>query len=208
MDALASQLAHELTAHGALRSFVGRNYNLIGAYAEASVRQFIKRVVAPLHISTGTILYESNCGQCPPQLDVIVWSPIVAPAIFESGEFAIVPRGNAHAFLEIKSSNYDCALGGEIERVLSYQSELIVPSLGAAFDMALGVVCVRSTSVKDPTLDTLVAAKRAVVLMDDDGGRFTPRPRDVWQLIAFLLNVRKRAKVFDGEVKPVYPSVE
>ena len=100
-----SQLAHDLTAHDKIRDFVGNHPVLIGNYAEAAVRDFISRMVTPLKVSTGTILYEGNIGN-PPQLDAIVWSPILAPAIFENANFAIVPRGSAHGFLEIKSTSY------------------------------------------------------------------------------------------------------
>src|SRR6266498_3446602 len=89
LDLLGSQLAHELTAHDKIRTFVGSHPDLIGHYAEASTRDFISRVVTPLKVSTGTILYEGNIGN-PPQLDAIVWSPILVPAIFENANFAIV----------------------------------------------------------------------------------------------------------------------
>src|SRR5205085_8350715 len=93
---LASQLARELTAHETIRSFVGqRNWVLIGAHAEASLHRFIARVVAPLNVSTGTIVYEGNVGKEPPQLDAIIWSPAPVPAVFEDAGFAIVPRGSA-----------------------------------------------------------------------------------------------------------------
>jgi hypothetical protein len=120
---LGHQLAHELTAHDKIRAFVGSHPVLIGNYAEASIRDFISRMVTPLKVSTGTILYEKNIGN-PPQLDAIVWSPILTPAIFENGNFAIVPRGNAHGFLEIKSTSYSDA-GEDIAKKLAYEDELI-----------------------------------------------------------------------------------
>src|SRR5262249_17046070 len=110
---LANQLARELTAHETIRAFVGHHSVLIGAHSEASLRRFIARVVAPLNVSTGTIVYEGNIGKEPPQLDAIVWSPAPVPAIFEDADFAIVPRGSAHGFIEIKSSSYS-GVGNDI----------------------------------------------------------------------------------------------
>jgi len=205
MDALACQLAHELTGHGTLRGFVGRNTALIGAYAEASVRRFITRVVSPLQVSTGTIVYEDNFGKNPPQLDVIIWSPTIAPAIFESGEFAVVPRGSAHAYLEIKASHYKNTVGKDIARTIAHGTTLIWPNLGAAFKPAMGVVCLKDTSHRDPALDALVKNGDAVVLMDIQGARIVPRPPDVWTLVSFLLSVRRRAKDVDGALRPKYP---
>ena len=206
MDALGAQLAHELTAHQRLREFLGHHPTLIGAYAEASVHGFIERVVAPLRVSTGTIIYEGNYGQIPPQLDAIIWAPMVAPAIFESGNFAVIPRGNALAFLEVKASNYNGKVGATIEEKLSHAGDLIWPDLPVAFQpTAIGVVCVRLADRADPALDKLVAERRAVVLMEDRDGRFEPCPGGIWALVSFLLRVRHHARALDGKLGPLYP---
>src|SRR5262245_58081930 len=159
LDLLGCQLAHELTAHDKIRAFVGSHPALIGNYAEESTRNFISRVVTPLRVSTGTILYEGNVGKAPPQLDAIVWSPILVPAIFENANFAIVPRGSAHGFLEIKSTSYS-DVGEEIAEKLAHEDELIQPRLEGHAG-ALGVVCVETKPNKK--LRQLVREKRAVI---------------------------------------------
>jgi hypothetical protein len=200
---LCRQLAHELTAHDKIRAFVGRHPDLIGNYAEASTRDFISRVVTPLKVSTGTILYETNYGKEPPQLDAIVWSPNPAPAIFEGGNFAIVPRGSAHGFIEIKSKAYSSKVGKDIVQKLSHERDLIhprlkdfIPGWGDHF-YALGVVCVATRP--DKTLRQLVEQKRAAILLDmDDNNEVSPNIDGIWTLVNFLILLRRRARLIEA----------
>src|SRR4051794_18601672 len=77
---------------------VATNSELLGAYAEAAMRQFIRRFVHPMRVSTGAILKYPR----PPkvrQRDLIVWAPFPAPAIFEVENFALVPQSSAFGVL-------------------------------------------------------------------------------------------------------------
>jgi len=201
LELLGSQLAHELTAHDKIRAFVGRHPDLIGNYAEASTRDFISRVVAPLKVSTGTILYEENYGKEPPQLDAIVWSPNPVPAIFEGGNFAIVPRGSAHGYFEIKSSSYKNT-GEVVAQKLAYAEKLIVPRL-EGYIGALGVVCVATKP--DKKLLQLVKEKRAAILLCMKNGELTPNPAGIWTLVNFLTTLRFQARAFQATHAVNYP---
>jgi hypothetical protein len=147
--------------------------------------------------------YEGNVGKAPPQLDAIVWSPILVPAIFENANFAIVPRGSAHGFLEIKSTSYSDT-GKEIAQKLVYEDELIQPHLKDYFPElkdavgALGVVCVATKP--DKTLRQLVKEKRAVILLNMDNDKVKPTPEGIWTLVNFLIRLRFRAKFFEANI--------
>jgi hypothetical protein len=205
LELLGRQLAHELTAHETIRDFVGSNSDLIGKYAEASVRSFIARVVSPLKVSTGTIIYEGNIKTKLPQLDVIVWSPAPVPAVFENGDFAIVPRGSAHGFLEIKSSSYSSGAIEEIAERLQYHDELIQPRWDGYFG-ALGVVCVETGSSKK--LRGLVEQKRAVTLLRQDGDSLVANPDGIWTLVNRLTDLRLRAKATEGQWQINFPLLD
>ena len=200
---LGRQLAHELTAHDTIRAFVGRHPELIGNYAEESTRNFISRVVTPLKVSTGTILYEGNVGKAPPQLDAIVWSPILVPAIFENANFAIVPRGSAHGFLEIKSTSYS-GTGKDIAETLAYEDELIQPRLEGHAG-ALGVVCVATKP--DKKLRQLVKERRAVILLNLDNDKAAPNPDGIWTLANYLIGLRLRAIACEGRLRVNFPRI-
>ena len=58
---LAEQFVSELQPNEAIRKFT-TNSDVIGAYAEASLRQFVARVVAPLRVSTGAVVSEQLCS--------------------------------------------------------------------------------------------------------------------------------------------------
>jgi len=52
---LAEQLVHELEPTESLKQFT-ENSKLLGDYAEAAIRRLIRRVVHPMHVSTGAVL--------------------------------------------------------------------------------------------------------------------------------------------------------
>jgi hypothetical protein len=73
LDLFATPLVEELKAIEGLKKFTS-NTDVIGAHAEAVVRRLVRRVVAPLHVSTGAVISEQLCatpGKVP-QLDTII----------------------------------------------------------------------------------------------------------------------------------------
>lgn len=176
VNQVCRQLVRDLTANDEIRAFTN-NPDLIGGVAEASLRQFVKRMVAPLHVSRGAIIYEGNCGPGSlRQLDAIIWQPSPLPAVFEAGDFAFVPRTSALSFLEIKATDYQ-GCGRSMTECLDLAPALEDPHLGRAFPFALGVVCLRRSGRRDTALARLETDRRAVVLLDQgDDGRLTPNP--------------------------------
>ena len=89
LDKIKDPLACDLLANKTIKAFT-TNSDLIGAFAEASVRQLVHRMVAPLRVSRGTIIYEDNCPENTPEIDAIIWAPYLLPSLFEVGEFAVI----------------------------------------------------------------------------------------------------------------------
>jgi hypothetical protein len=104
-DAYAEAFAQPLQANGLLAKFV-TNPNVTGAYAEAWLRSMTKNMLGHrFRISTGAVIRGADATRglaSVPQCDLIVWDPSEMPAIFESGEFALVPFFAARAVIEIK----------------------------------------------------------------------------------------------------------
>src|SRR5262245_29065804 len=107
LELVAGPLIEELTRIKHLKKFTS-NAAVIGAHAEAAVRRLVARVVYPLRVSTGAVISEEWCHKpkSVPQLDTIIWQPCPAPALFEVGDFGLVPRGSSMAIMEIKRSAY------------------------------------------------------------------------------------------------------
>src|SRR5947209_5073959 len=102
---IAIQLVHEIEPVLKIKA-VTSNTDLLGKYAEASVRRLAHRIVAPsMHVSSGTVI-DFPIAECLPQVDMIIWAPYPSPAIFEVENFAVVPRSSAFGVVEIKRSNY------------------------------------------------------------------------------------------------------
>lgn len=180
------------------------NDDLKGEYAEASVREFIKRFIFPLKLSHGAIVHEGQYGGQVPQLDAIVWQPVPLPPIIEAGEFAMVPRLAALAYMEIKRSNYS-SVGQAIEAHLALQNELVpeLPNVNpAANDRALGVICLYTDGKSDTRLDALIAKENAAIVLrrKDVNSPFHVDTDGITRLSKFLVHVRLRARILDGAV--------
>src|SRR5262245_53254273 len=93
LNELALQLIHELQPNQSIKKFAD-NVVIKGAYAEATLRQFVSRVVAPLRVSTGAVISEQSYERPKEvkQIDIIIWAPSPVPAVFCAGDFALVPR--------------------------------------------------------------------------------------------------------------------
>jgi hypothetical protein len=104
-EAYARAFAQPIQTDGLLSRFVA-NPNVTGAYAEAWVRSLTRNMLGHrFRISTGAVIRAGDKRRgllSVPQCDLIVWDPSEMPAIFESGEFALVPLCAARAIIEIK----------------------------------------------------------------------------------------------------------
>jgi len=132
-DAYAKAFAQPLQANGLLSTFV-RNSNVTGAYAEAWVRLMTRNMLGHrFRVSTGTVIRSTDAvrGLDIPQCDLIVWDPSDMPAVFESGEFALVANFAARAIIEVKRTS----TGGELAKQLK-ERQMLLPHFGPV----LGVV--------------------------------------------------------------------
>lgn len=209
VQTLCRLLCHDLLPISDMREFTGNN-DIYGAFAEARVRQFVKRFVAPLRVSHGAIAYEGNCGSKvqTPQLDTIIWQPSLLPAIFEADDFAIVPRGSAVAYMEIKATPYRKA-AQSIKKCMAREDELAPAALkdesGNKRHRAIGVFCYTEKTLP-AAIDNLVRQRRAAVLLDFQNGKRTVRHDDVVMLAQFLTSVRMLARLVDGVLSARLPA--
>jgi hypothetical protein len=210
LDLFATPLVEELKAIEGLKRFTS-NTAVIGAHAEAVVRRLVRRVVAPLHVSTGAVISEQLCADLGkvPQLDTIIWFPCPAPAIFEVEDFCLVPRGSAMAIMEIKRSAYP-DVGKKLKPRLApeFVRQLVAddphgwlpssdPRLYPDFP-ALGVVCLEESRSREPELDELVRSGSCVIILEQRESGLAPNPEAVYRLINFLIRARQRALLWDG----------
>jgi hypothetical protein len=210
LDLVATPLVEEFRAIEAIKKFT-TNTDVIGAHAEATVRRLVARVVHPLRVCTGAVISEELCSNPKkvPQIDTIIWQPSPAPALFEVGDFGLVPRGSAMAIMEIKRSAYK-DVGAKLKERLREDlvGKLVAddppgwagtnePVLYPDYP-AMGVVCLRETSSRDSNLDELIEKGHSVVLLEIRNDSVTPNTEAVYRLINFLIRARQRAKAWDG----------
>jgi hypothetical protein len=194
-QAVFDEVSQELTAPSRIKTFT-HNPDVIGAHAEAVVRRLFKCVLAPYRISTGSIISpEQFENKMLPQIDVIIWTPAPIPALFEAGDFALVPRRGVAGISEIKRSCYS-GVGKKIESVLNKAPEL-TSDFKTLQPLALGVVIVRESTQSDNALDDLISRNLSVVLIDQIGDEYKPNSKGISGLINFLAAVRNRALILD-----------
>jgi len=101
---VAEQLVSELKPILAIKG-VTSNTDLLGKYTEAAVRSLVHRIVQPMRVSTGAVL-DHPMPVPLRQIDIIVWAPFPAPALFDVEGFGLVPKSSAFGVIEVKRSNY------------------------------------------------------------------------------------------------------
>lgn len=142
-EAYAKAFAQPIQANGLLSSFV-TNPNFTGAYAEAWVRSITRSMLnLRFRISTGTVIRACDAFRdlaSGPQCDLIVWDPSEMPAIFEVGEFALVPYFSARAIIEVKRSANPTELATQLT-----QRKQLLPAYGPL----LGVVITHPKALLD-----------------------------------------------------------
>jgi hypothetical protein len=201
---VAEQLVHELQPVLAIKQFTD-NSVLLGAYAEATVRRLTRRVVYPMRVSTGAVL-DYPMPDPLRQLDLIIWAPFPAPALFEVEDFALVPRSSAFGAIEIKRSNYsgvDKCLE-EFVDAIGNAPHLADPdqTIGDTSAATLGVIPVLETAPSQ-RLAQLLEAKKAIAIFEYENGAPKVRQKDVFELVNFLNYVRCR--YYSRLARPSYP---
>jgi hypothetical protein len=214
LRALASQMTDELRPSESIHRFT-TNPDVLGAYAEASLRSFVLKVVFALRVCTGAVISEQLCSQPEkvPQIDTIIWAPSPAPAIYAAGDFGLVPRGGVFGIMEIKRSAYSGVGSNPAERLGDDRVFSLVADIGRRQheaqlsspdrDMypvfpALGVVVLPKPKQYDTELDRLIQAGRAVVLFEYQDQDLVPNPLAIHRLVKFLAMTRQRARAMDG----------
>lgn len=202
---VARQLVRELEPIADLKE-VTRNTELLGAYTEAAVRRLVRRIVHPLHVSTGAVIDYP----LPPmlrQMDVIIWAPFPAPGLFEVDGFALIPRSSSFGVLEIKRSNYS-RVDTELEELAARTSTFVTDRGGASRDDArnasLGIVCVLDGPPSE-RLNRLLQQRRAVAIFEKTGEQVLVRSDDVLTLVNTLHFISWRYRMQSSG--PSYPQL-
>jgi hypothetical protein len=214
---LAPQIVAEIQTATEIRKFTN-NTEIIGQYVETSVRQFSRKYLSPIRVSTGGVIDQNQTpGGYIPQLDTIAWIPGPVAAVFEVGDFGLVPRSSCLGILEIKSSGYPNAVQN-LEKNTSpeFVKPLTAPmretELSALGDrvFALGVVSLLQDDQKSSSrLKELRDQERVSVIYEQNGNEFVSQERDIYRLVNFLTVLRYRASQREGlwaiNLSSVYP---
>jgi hypothetical protein len=193
---VAAQLVNELRPILEIKG-VTANTDLLGKYTEASVRNLVHRIVHPMRVATGAVL-DYPIPVPLRQIDLIIWAPFPAPALFDVEGFGLVPKSSAFGVIEVKRSNYSGA-DVQLEAFLAdVEAKKIVADPGSFQDFGrspgLGVICVLEGRPSS-RLQTLLDADRAIAIFERVGDTAEVRARDVLVLVNFLQFVTWRYRV-------------
>jgi hypothetical protein len=175
---------------------VTTNTALLGHFAEAALRRLIRRIAHPMQVSTGAILDYPMPAKLR-QLDMILWAPFPAPAIFEVEGFALVPRSSAFGVLELKLSNYPTGVT-ELEKFVQTAPTLVGNHPTRWNDdttnAVKGVIGVIDRKISK-RLAKLLAAKKVCAIFERQGAEVVLRHNDVIELVNFIHFVGWRYRV-------------
>jgi hypothetical protein len=207
---LAPQIVAEIETAEQIKEFTN-NTDIIGAYVEASVRRFIRNYLAPIRVSTGGVIDQNQTPrEHIPQLDIIAWIPGPVAAVFEVGDFGLVPRSSCLGLLEIKSSAYpkgvkdldertDPAFFTPVTEPLTELESRTLALNNQPLGLSLGVISLlKKGQRRTSKLEELRQQNRVAVIYAQVGDEFVPQGRDIYRLINFLTKLRLRASLRDG----------
>jgi hypothetical protein len=189
---VAAQLVHELQPVLQIKE-VTSNSELLGMYAEASLRRLVQRVVHPMRVSTGAVLDYPMPDQLR-QIDIVIWAPFPAPAVFEVEDFALVPRSSAFGLIEVKRSNHS-SVDTALEKFVDEEAATIVAEsdakIGDSRTAGMGVISILENTPSS-RLQSLMAQNKVIALFNKYGSQVEVRSKDVLVFINFLQYVRWR----------------
>ena len=197
LSTVASQLVNELTPILSIKG-VTTNPDLLGKYTEASVRNLVTRIVGPMRVCTGAVL-DYPIPIPLRQIDLIIWAPFPAPAIFEVEGFGLVPKSSAFGVIEVKRSNYS-GVEDSIEAFLAdaESRKIVANPVSTAEDLhpiaALAVISVLEAPLSS-RLQKLAEEKKLVAIFEATSAGTVVRARDVLNLVNFLHFVTWRYRI-------------
>jgi hypothetical protein len=143
------------------------------------------------------------------QIDIIIWAPFPAPALFDVEGFGLVPKSSAFGVIEVKRSNYS----GVDEQLEGFMADVdarkIVAEPGGPIadygrSPGIGVICVLEEK-PSARLQSLIDGDKVVAIFERTGDTARVRPRDVLVLVNFLHYVTWRYRVQGSG--PRYPQI-
>jgi hypothetical protein len=157
----------------------------------------VHRIVHPMRVSNGAVL-DYPVPVPLRQIDLIIWAPFPAPAIFDVEGFGLVPRSSAFGVIEVKRSNYSDTDKKLEEFLAEVEKRKIVadkvPGVEEPGLPGIGIVCVLEArpSVR---LESLFEQKKVVAIFEKRENTVEVRSKDVLVLVNFLHYISWRYRV-------------
>src|SRR5438105_7222697 len=171
LGTVAAQLVNELNPILEIRG-VTANTDLLGKYTEAAVRSLVHRIVRPMRASTGAVL-DYPVPIPLRQIDIIIWAPFPAPALFDVEGFGLVPKSSAFGVIEVKRSNYS-GVDKQLEDFLADVDarKIVAEPGGSSADYGrspgIGIICVLEDE-PSARLQSLIDEDKAVAIFERAG---------------------------------------
>lgn len=207
LDTVAEQLVNELRPILAIKA-VTENSDLLGKYTEAAVRRLVHRIVQPMRVCTGAVL-DYPIPVPLRQIDLVIWAPFPAPALFEVEGFGLVPKSSAFGVIEVKRTNYSGVEDALDSFFGDVEARKIVSDPGGPIgdyrrSPGIGVISLLETN-PSTRLQTHIDARRVVAIFERADQTTRLRPRDVLVLVNFLHYVTWRYRVQASG--PTFPEI-
>jgi hypothetical protein len=190
-------LAKQIIPSDEIKSFVGNHPTLIGDFAEAQVRRFIRQIISPLRVSRGAVITPEIYGENrAKQIDTIIWTPNPLPSLIDIDNFSLVPWTNSMGVIEIKSSAYN-GVGKEIAKVLDMECDITCgrkPADTRGIPAVLGVIVLQKSKITNTQLNELIDQGKVIVLIKKNDAGYSPNVDAILKFVNFLGSIRSRAE--------------
>jgi hypothetical protein len=143
------------------------------------------------------------------QIDLIIWAPFPAPALFDVEGFGLVPKSSAFGVIEVKRTNYSGVEDAHDSFFTDVEERRIVSDPGGPVadyrgSPGIGVISLLEANPSS-RLQAHIDARRVVAVFERDGQTTRLRARDVLVLVNFLHYVTWRYRVQASG--PTFPQI-
>ena len=175
-----------------------KNSAVIGQFTENIIMDFLRSMITPLSLSTGTVISpETHTKEKLNQIDGIIWAPNPLPAICEVNNFGLIPRNSVFGIFEVKRTSYASGLT-KIADLFEKRNLYLPPH---ATENYFAIVCINTKETSLSNLKKRYPEKIFCLLNCNKSSELAINHEDMKAFVNFIGKIRYTYSMFGNSFK-------